>query len=89
MKPSEALERVEWIRGEAYEGPCENPTGMCCVGAINFADPNLFQKFLNKAYDLLEGKGLKVSVSTWNDEYCKSKEEAVAFLRELEAYAGL
>lgn len=88
MKPSEYLEKHEWIKErfeeQNEEGQC---TGVCLVGAIQLAckeDKTNNANNLTHNLHLLCHRKFRHSAFYVNDIILQSKEEAIALLKEVE-----
>ena len=80
MKPSDALKQYGWIKNAI--GSKER--GFCIVGAIDYVYPALGDESwkYDNVYAEIRRK-IVVSIAYWNDEICKSKEEAIALLESI------
>ena len=80
MKPSGALKRYGWIKYAIGN----KERGFCIMGAVDHAYPVLGNESwkYNDVYAAIRSK-IMVNITHWNDEVCKSKEEAIALLESI------
>ena len=95
MKPSEILRKYEWCKGELAEdqfGHSVSPWDLdackfCALGAIERSDffggtnESLFVSLLHETLHKKRGDS---SIVAFNDRGCKSKEEMISVLEEVE-----
>lgn len=87
QKMIDYLEPREWLQGHLWKvGTGGEPIGCCLMGAwiggvssLDVPNMSLFVAFAKKKFN-------EVSLSKINDDYLKSKEEALQYLRELKAF---
>lgn len=94
--PSEELAKRKWIKGtllRPISARGADATGCCILGAFHICGYPTTPK---EAYDQLEADGLGrphgsdgCSIVDFNDDECRSKDEAIEFLKRVERRMGL
>jgi hypothetical protein len=75
LKAADFLEEHNWVKYVFHNGV----GGYCMLGAIDYSGG--YKEFYLVRHCI--GDYLGINITRWNDDVCKSKEEAVAKLREL------
>lgn len=94
MKAYEVLEQHDWtqgwfarnIRGRCVPVEDETACSFCTIGAIDkaYSDCETNYKLRYKLEEYLHAKTGSYSISSWNDNHARTKEEVVSLLKELD-----
>lgn len=93
IKPSEVLERMEWMQGRMYNytytkdgNKYPSIVGCCMVGAWNQAYNKASEKECNTLVERWERlrAHLGIPLADWNDKPERTKEQVIAKLKEFD-----